>query len=803
MPHDLRVALRTLTRSPGFTALVVLTLALGIGANAALFSVVHAVLLRPLPYRQPERLVQIWETFEHGRGTGTVSFPNFRDWQQGVHAFESLAAYGRGSVNLQGAGDPERLSAIDATAGLFPELGVQPLLGRTFQPDEDASQAARVAVISEGLWRRRFGADPAVIGRSLTLDGQPTTVIGVMPASFTFPPGSVSVELWRPYRPDSKMAGERGAHMLRVVGRLRPEITRERAEEELSAIAAHLAEQYPNEQAGRGVLLRPLHEAVVGTVRPALLLLLGAVGLVLLIACANVANLLLARAAGRRHDVAVRAALGASRWRLARHFLAESLVLAFGGAVLGSLVAYAGLRGFGVLAAGVLPNLGPIRLDGAVFAYLLGVALMTGLGFGLAPALRGSRPDLQRDLVEGGTKSTFGAGHRRLRGALVVAEIALSLVLLAGAGLLLRAFLLLRATPPGFDPQNVLTLHVAVAGHSSGGEAWTRLLVPALERLRAVPGVLAAGTISVLPIEGWGVNGNFTIEGRPAPPPGDGWRAELRAASPGFPEALGIPLREGRLFTEQDGTPGHKTVLINEALARRHFPGLDPLGQRLSLEEIGAYEIVGILGDVRQSGLDREPEPEIHFPYRDTGVMGWLPDMVLVLKTAVPPESVEAAARAAVAAVDPDQPLYSARTLKEIVADSLADRRLYLALLGTFAGLALVLAAAGIYGVLSHMVTLRTREFGIRMALGARRWDVLRLVLRQGLGLLGLGVGLGLGGALALTRLLQSLLYGVSATDPPTLVGVVAVLSAVALAACLMPARRATRVDPVVALHHE
>ena len=655
MLQDIRIAIRTLSKSPGFTSLVVLTLALGIGANAAIFSVVHAVLMRPLPYPGSERLVRIWETFEHGRGTGTVSLPNFRDWREGSEAFESLAAYGYGSVNLQGDGQPERLASLDATGELFSLLKVRPLLGRTFQPGEDAIAVAPVAVISEGLWRRRFGADPAVLGRSINLDGQSTTIVGVMGSHFVFPPSSGSIELWRPLKPDPKL--ERGSHMLRVVGRLRDGATLEQADSELSAIAAHLAEQYPSDQAGRGVLLKPLHEAVVGSVRPTLLMLLGAVGLVLLIACANVANLLLARAAARRHDVAVRAALGASRWRLMRQTLGESLVLGLGGAALGSFVAYAALRSLGSLAAGVLPDLGSIGLDSAVFAYLLGAAVVTGVGFGLVPALRGSRPDLRVDLIEGSTKSTGSAGHRRLRSALVVVEIALSLVLLAGAGLLLRAFLLLRATPAGFDPDNVLTMHVALTGRTPSGEAAPRLLQPVLERLRALPGVTVAGTISNLPIEEWGINGNFTIEGRPAPPPGEGLRAELRAASPGLPEALGIPLRSGRRFTEEDGTAGHKFVLINEALMRRFFSGQDPVGQRLTLEEVGTFEIAGVLGDVRQSGLDREPEPEISFPYQDAQVMSWLKDMVLVVKTAVPPESLVDSVRAAVASVDPDQPV--------------------------------------------------------------------------------------------------------------------------------------------------
>jgi putative ABC transport system permease protein len=802
MLQDLRYALRTLRKNPGFTALVAFTLALGIGANAAIFSIFHTVLLRPLPYAEPDRLVRIFETFGTEGWSGSVSVPNFRDWREQSRAFETLVAYQHGSRNLQGVTDPERLRSVEASGELFEMLGVPAMLGRVFQRGEDAPELADVAVLSEALWRRRFAADPAVVGKSLMLDGRSFTVLGVMPERFSFPAGARRTDLWLPFVPSARQAEQRGSHFLAVVGRLKHDTTLEQAKAQLEQVARRLEEQYPEAQSHRSVRLVPLRDSVVGRVRGTLFVLMGAVGLVLLIACANVANLSLARALTRRRDVAIRAALGASRGRLMGQFLLESLVLALGGAVLGALLAHVGLRVLAGYSAGALPDLGEIRLDALVFAYLLGVAVLTGVGFGLVPALGASRADLRRDLVEG-AKATGSTATRRLRSALVVAEIALSLVLLVSAGLLLRTFWNLQATPPGLDPRNVLTMHVALSGKNAGEQAPGSFLDPVLERIRAIPGVRDAGLVTMLPIQSAWTNGDYTVEGKPDPPPGREWIAELRIASPGYFEALGVPLKAGRTFTEADGT-GPVKVIVNEALVRRHFgKDEDPIGQHIRRRDPQTFEIVGVVGDVRQAGLDREPMPEIDFPYNHPEMAGWLGSLVLVVKSHGPVESIVGPVRSAVLAVDPEQPVFAVLTMDEILSDSLARQRLYLWLLATFAGIALLLSAAGLYGVISYLVAQRTRELGIRVALGASRGDVLRLVLGQGLGLLALGTMLGLAGAFAATRLLEGMLYGVGTTDPRTFLAVVGFLGAVALAACLGPARRAMRVDPVVALRCE
>jgi putative ABC transport system permease protein len=798
--RDLRFGLRSLLRSPGFALVSVLCLALGIGANAALFSVLNAVLLRPLPFADPDRLVQLYEKIASG-GYGSVSVPNFRDWSEENTGFEQLAAYHNRSHNFQAAGAPERIEVVEATPSLFSLLAVPPLLGRAFNPSSDEPGRAKVAVVGEEFWRTRLGGDPALIGRAIRLDGVPYEVIGVMPSSFNFPAGESSTDAWILFEPSPELANARDDHLLAVVGRLKSGTTLEQATAQLVTVAAQIEKEHPAEQTGRSVLIQPLRETVVGRTRPALLILFGAVGLVLLIACANVANLLLARSAVRQREVAVRLALGASRARLIRQFLLESLVLAFAGALLGLLLARWSLDALVPMAKGALPFSNDFPLDGRVFGFLLGIALLSGIVFGIVPALQASRDNLRGILADAGGKTT-GSGRQQLfRNALVVLEIAVSLVLLVGAGLLLRGFLALSGTEPGLDARNLLTAHLTVPEAQLKGST-PRLFRPVLEKIRSLPGVRSAAVISMLPIQNAWTNRDFSIEGRPAPQPGKEPFAELRVASPGVFQSLGVPMLRGRDFTESDGESGPMTVIINEALAHKYFPEEDPLGQRLHLEG-EVFTIVGIVGNIRQAGLDRKPLREIYMPYAAAEAMEWLGGAVLVIRTSIPPESLTQEVRAAVASVNPAQPLYNVLTMEQVIDESLASRRLNLWLLTIFAGIALVLSASGLYGVISYLVAQRTREIGMRIALGAQTRDVIGLVMRQGASLTGAGILVGLLGAFSFTRVLQSILYGVSARDPLTYAALAALLAAIALLATWLPAVRAARVDPILSIRSE
>jgi predicted permease len=803
--RDVRFGLRSLGRSPGFAAVAILCLALGIGANAAIFSVVNAVLLRPLPYPEADHLVRVYESFPGGM-YGSVSVPNYRDWLAQSDGFEQLAAWRVGSRNLRGSGEAEHLRVVEATPNLFSMLRASSLLGRTFVPGQDEPGKAQVAVLSESLWRRRFGGDRSVLGRAIELDGSPHTVIGVMPASFAFPPSWVRTDVWMPFKPSPQQENARGSHFLAVIGRLKPGMSLDRAGAQLRGVAATLEREYPVQQAGRSVVVQPLQETVVGKTRPALLILLGAVLLVLLIACANVANLLLARAAARRREVAIRLALGASRARLIRQFLIESLVLALAGALVGTLLARWSLAVLVPLAEGALPISGGvpgIPIDGRVFGFLLLVTVLSGLAFGVVPALQASREDIRDTLGDASAKATSGGRQQRFRNALVMAEIALSLVLLIGAGLLLRGFLRVSATAPGLEARNVLTAHVTVPDSQRDG-ATPRLFRPLLDRLRHIPGVRSAAVVSLLPIQSFGMNGTYVVEGRPAPAAGQEPLAELRVASPQLFASLGIPTLRGRDFEERDGGPGARWAIINEALARQQFPGENPVGRRFRLEEEEApHTILGVVGNVREAGLDREPFPEIYFPYAEAGADGMPGDAILVIRTVVPPGSVAADVRAAVRGVDPGLPVHQVETMEEVISKSLAGRRLNLWLLGIFAGIALVLSAAGLYGVISYLVAQRTREIGVRIALGAQTQDVVGLVMRQGARLTAVGIALGLLGAFLFTRALESLIYGVSARDPLTFVAIAALLAAVALLATWIPAERAAHIDPLLAIRKE
>ena len=794
--RDLRFSLRALRRTPGFVAVVLLCLAVGIGANAAIFSVVNAVLLRPLPYPGAARIVAAYETL-NGSGIGSVSYANYRDWVAGSRSFEHLAAASFTAANLQGTTEPERLSAARVSANYFQVFGMAPLLGRTFAPGEDTPGRADVVVLNERFWRRRFGGDRSIIGRAITLDGVAHAVIGIMPAAF-----STGTSLWLPLAPTPEQAANRGSHMLSVVGRLRPGASLEQSQAELDRIAKQIAREVPGAEQGRGATVHSFREDSVGYVRPALLVLLGAVALVLLIACANVANLLLARAASRRHEVAIRLALGASRSRLVRQFLLESLVLSGAGAALGAGLAWASLRALRPFVGSALPRAAEIGLDAKVFLYLVVIAIVCGILFGLAPALQSAHRNVRANLSEAGTKSSGGTRQQRLRSTLVVAEVALSLVLLVGAGLLMRGFLLLRGTEPGLSVDNVLTAHLTIPAASDPADstAAPRFIAQVLERVRAIPGVRAAGMISMLPIQQAYTNLGYTVVGQPRPEKGKEPWAEFRTTTPGAFAALGIPLLAGREFTPRDHFDSAGVIIINQTLADRAFPGSSAVGQQLRLEDGPPSTVIGVVGNVHQAGLDQPPLSEIHMP---VGNLYMGPEMALVIGTRVPPAGVTAALRAAVHAVNADQPLSQILTMREIVDQSLLGRRLNLWLLGIFAGIALVLSATGLYGVISYLVSLRTREMGIRMALGADARDVVRLVLRQGARLAVAGLALGLLGAVAFTRLLASMLYGVSVRDPLTFAVVTLTLGGIALLAAFVPARRAARADPLQAIRSE
>ena len=801
--QDVRLALRALRRTPGFTFIAILCLALGTGATTAIYTVVNAVLLRPLPYPQPERLVRLYEGQITNEGFyGSVSPANFLDWQRQNTVFDQLVAYQNRSVNLQSGATPERLSAVSATGNLFDMLRTGAQIGRTFTPDEAQQGAARVAVLSDAAWRTRFGADRAVVGRTVTLDGEQYTVIGVMPPDFSFPATS-AVDIWlpRPFTPDELT--QRGNHYLTVMGRLRQGVTLDAALAQMKQVAARLAREYPDDDGTRTVKMFSMHDDLFGkNLRTQLYVLLGASVLVLLIACVNVANLLLARAATRRREVAVRAALGAGAGRLARQFLTESVLLSLFGAAAGLLFAYGGVRGLIALASRDIPRAHPIGFDAGIFAFLVAIAIVTGIAFGLVPAIQGARVDPRDNLADGTRGGSTGRAQRRYRGALVGAEIALSLVLLIGAALLMKAFVALENTPSGIVTDHVLTFHVSVSNGQDDGGAATSFFQPALQRISALPGVTAAGITSLLPLQDYWWNSTFAVEGRPPAERGKEPVAEFRATSTGYFNALRIPILEGRNFTEQDAAGAPQVLLVNRALVKRYFPNEDPIGQRLKLDTALTFTIVGVVGDTRGASLDQGPMPEFYVPYQQ--IAKWLPaEITFTVRTVVPPASVAPAVREAIRAVDPAQPIFRIETMDEVVSRSLSSNRLYMWLLGTFAVIALALATAGIYGVTSYLVTQRTREMGIRLALGAPPTSLKAMVVRQEAVVAVIGTAVGLLGAFAVTRLLQSFLYGVSATDPLIYLSVALALIAIAALASYIPARRATRVDATAALRTE
>ncbi|MEK6286976.1 MAG: ABC transporter permease [Acidobacteriota bacterium] len=799
--QDLRYGFRMLLKRPGFTAVAVLALALGIGANTAVFSVVNAVLLRPLPLKDPDRLVWIWgdSIQQPGNGRGSVSPPDFLDFREQNQVFERITAFQNAPFNLAGSGEPERVNGVRVSAEFFETVGVAPIHGRAFVSEEEQDGRGKVAVMGYGLWQRRFGGDPDLVGKTISLNGGSFTVVGIMPSGFQFPRDDV--ELWTPITFGIPPTSVRRFHFLRPIARLKPGVSREQAQAEINAITVRLEQQYPDSNTDYGARLVLLPEQIVGDMRLTLVLLTAAVAFVLLIACANVANLLLARAATRQKEIAIRSALGASRWRLVRQMLTESVGLALCGGLLGFMIAWWGVELLIKLGPSNIPRLREVTIDGPVFGFTLLVSCVTGILFGLVPALQASPSGLAEILKEGSRGST-GLRGRRVRGALVVSEIALALVLLIGAGLMLKSFLRLSQIEPGFQPVNVLTMQIGLT-QTRYAEAPQRaaFFSQLLPRVAVLAGVQHAGAVSQLPMSGQNSDTSFSVEGRPPAAPGERLGANSRIASPDYFSALGIPLIEGRYFTDRDVKGSPNVIVISETFARQIFPDEQPLGKRLTIDAGQPWtgEIVGVVGAIRHSGLSVQPWREMYVAHAQNPVGG----MNLVVRAAGDPATLASAIKSEVQTLDKDLPLYNVRTMESVVSDSVAQPRFRALLLGIFAAVALILAAVGIYGVMSYYVTQRTHEIGIRMALGAQRRDVMRLVVGQGLMLAMSGVAIGLAAAFAVTRLMSSLLYEVGATDPTTFAVISLLLGGVATLACYIPARRATRVDPIGALRYE
>ena len=807
---DIRYAARGLTKRPGFTAIALITLALGIGANSAIFSVVNSIVLRPLPYQDSSRLTVLWGNLGASELSETeLSAPEFVDVQQQAQSFESVAAYTTQGFNLSGIGEPERIRGALVSASLFPTLKVQPAHGRAFLQEEDQFEHDRVVVLSHALWQRRFGGDTSILNRTITLDGQTVTIVGVMPASFQFP--EKDTELWRPlaFSPDLLTENNRGSHFLNVVARLRPNIQAAQAQAELNTVTARMSVDhkttYPR---GFSLAVKSLQEDKVGAnLRKALFILLGAVGLVLAVACANVAHLLLANAAARHREIAVRSALGASRRRMVRQFLTESLLLSAIGGVAGLLIAIWGVRLLVALIPKDTPRVEEIALDYRVVIFTIGISVLTGVLFGLFPALQASKADLNESLKEAGRGGVEGPRRLRLRNGLVISEFALALVLLIGAGLLVKSFQRLQVVNPGFEPAKLMTMRLALPESKYDTLAKSQAFFEQLfQRVEVHPEVESIGAINLLPFGGGGGDRSFSIEGQQVPEGQPRPDEQVRFVSAGYFKAMQIPLLKGRDLTNHDVASSTPVIIINEATANKFWPGGDALGKRIffSRREPKMYEIVGIVGNVKHRGLDLEDRPEIYIPALQPLFAGAnIPPMYLVVRTKGEPDSVTALLRNEVAAIDPDQPLSSVLTMQQRISESVAPRRFNMFLLSLFAGLAVVLASVGIYGIMAFSVTQRTHEIGVRVALGARASDVFRMILRNGFTLAVIGVALGLAIAFATTRLLSSLLFGVSATDPWIFVIDSLLLVGVSLLACYIPARRATKVDPLEALRYE
>jgi putative ABC transport system permease protein len=801
MGKDLLFAIRTLRKSPGFTLMAVVALALGIGANTAIFSVVNSVMLSPLPFEAPDRLAMVWEQSPRTSKTNVVNPLNFMEWQDRNRSFDRIASFIAFPLSLSGDGEPEQVDAMNVSSGFFEILGIQPIAGRWFTAQEDTPGNDNVVILSEGLWQRRYGADPHIIGRQVHVNNHPYTVVGVMPASFRFP--MTKADVWTPRGMDRKIATRSGGRFLSTVARLRKGVTIASAQADMSLISNQLQQERPAFNSKWGITVVSLREQVVGDVRTPLYVLLGAVGLVLLIACANVANLMLMRAAGRGREIAIRAALGAGGFRIIRQLLVESTLLSLLGGAFGLMV---GLWSITALTA-ALPdsiayiNLKTIRIDTTVFLFTLTISIATGILFGLAPALKAARTDFHEGLKAGGRG--IASARSFTRSTLVVAEVALSMILLVGAGLLIRSFARLASVDPGFDAPHVLTMQLATGGQFPTNQKFVEFNMRMLERVRTVPGVEAAGTSHFLPLGRIIPGTGLWRADRSTPAHGEEPVTEVLVVMPGYFAAMNIPLIRGRVFDDRDrASQQPHLVVINQTLAKQFYPDEDPIGKPLAVQwghEGAPYEIAGVVGDVRQKALDTDPKPGLFISnlQEPSGPSN------LVARTHGDPKLLAQAIQKEIHAINPDIPISGVETMDAYVSASVAAPRFNTILLSAFAGLALLLAAVGIFGVISYSVAQRTQELGIRRALGADTWSVMRLVLTQGLGLAGIGLIIGLGGAYAVTRLLESLLYGVTATDPLTFGVVALILGAVALLASYLPARRASTVDPMVALRYE
>jgi putative ABC transport system permease protein len=807
--QDLRYGARMLLKNPAVTVVAIIALMLGIGANTAIFSVVHGVLLRSFPYQDGERLAIVWENRQSGKGNpqNVINLGNFFDWKDQNTVFTDMAAFFDFNVNLTGDGQPEEIPGQVATPNLFSLLGVNPIKGRTFAPDDGKPGQNQVVVIGYDLWQRRFGGDPAIVGRKITINNEPNEIIGVLPpdVGWFVQKGSLirtAPQIWSPWQVSENLRRRRG-RFARAVARLKPGVTWEQAQNEMSMIGARLEQQYPEFNTQWSVNVVPLRTQVTGEIRKPLFILLGAVGFVLLIACANVANLLLARAASRKKEIALRAGLGASRWRIARQLLTESVLLSVIGGGLGLLLAWWGTRALLALSPPELMDLRDTSVNLPVLGFTIGLTLLTGIVFGLVPALEATRVDLNESLKEGGRGAGQGAGSHRLRSAFVVTQVALALVLLVGAGLLIRSLNRLNSVEPGFNPNQVLTMRVNLPDQKYDSEPKIiNFFKQAVDQLKTLPGVESVGAINYVPFGGPHSGTIIHIEGQPQRPPGQELSTGIVVTDVNYFTTMGIPLKRGRLFTAQEATEMRHVVVVNETFARENFPGQDPIGKRVTIhmkEENVPTEIIGIVGDNKHKGLDLEIEPMAFWPHPELVTSS----MTLLVRTKGDPTSVATAARNVIHQIDPEQPVGEVNTMQGLMATSVARSRFNTILLTVFSVVALVMAAVGIYGVMSYSVQQRTHELGIRLALGAQHVDVLKLILKQGIVLGAVGVVAGLLGSLGLTRLMASLLFEVTPTDVRTFAVVAAGLFLIVLIACYIPARRATKVNPLVALRYE
>lgn len=815
--QDLRFGWRMLRRSPGFAIVAVLTLAIGIGANAAIFSVINSVILRPLPFPESQRIVWIWETDENRNvHRGVASQAEFLDWRDRNHSFQELAAWRELFFTLTGNGEPEQNWGAQVSGNFFRLFRVKPALGRDFAAEEEQPGHERVVMLSYALWQRRYGGDPSILGSSITLDDKPYTIVGVLPREFSLFGTSRQFDVWVPFGFDRARLN-REEHEVLVFGRLRDGAALSQAQAEMETIQSQLKQEYPAVDQKNGIVVIGFHDDVVSSLRPMLLILFGAVGLVLLIACANVANLTLARGASRDREIALRAALGANRDRVFRQLLTESIVLALIGGALGVLVAFGGLHLLHAFlpvtgGRGEIPRADSIGINASVLAFTLGVSWLTGILFGLAPAIQISRHELYETLKEGGRGSAGGRHSRLMRSALVVAEVALSVVLLTGAGLLMRSFFLLMSENLGFNPANVLTMQVWLREtHVPSGRQVVNYYQQAIERVSALPGVVSVSAVNFPPLSGWNGICDFDIQGRTAPSPDEQFSSQYRIVDSRYLRTMGIALKEGRDFAASDGPDTGGVAMVNEALAHKYWPNEEPVGKQVRLDfpaTRGPWDpepssswltIVGVAHDVRD-GTWGQPKPAQLYLLLDQNPSRI---MHLLVKSQGDPAAIASAVRQSLESADPNQPVTEVRTMDSLIDASVGQRRLSMVLLGIFAAVATFLAGLGIYGVMAYSVAQRTHEIGVRMALGAEPGDVLGLMVRDGMRLAGIGLALGIAGSIATTRYLQTELFGVRAIDPITLASVVLGLAAVAVAACYFPARRAAKVDPLVALRHE